>query len=169
MVCLHTPSSNVGWPQVTEALVKQKLHIIAAAKARQFSTSGCSHTQPSSYDDNLQQCVNSYSRWALQIQKRRDGTHHDAEIHVFFSNLLPPVSVNLNMYSLTIYNHMDVINVFKILTHHTSRKVTKLILFALNSINISKQRTLSDSLTREGGSCFVGEGSMKTQSLWFFF
>lgn len=49
---------------------------------------------------------------ALWSQKRRNGTHtHDAEICVFLffsiSALFPPV--NLIMYLLTVYNHMDAV------------------------------------------------------------
>ena len=53
---------------------------------------GPGHTEPSSSVVKLHQCVNSFSKPTLQIQKRYDGTHNDVDICVFFSNVFTLVS-----------------------------------------------------------------------------
>ena len=71
-----------------QALPTQRLHIISAAKARHFYTFVCSHwTQQ------------------LQIQKRRDGTHGEVKIYVFFSMCFPWVPNFLEVYGFS-YNEL---------------------------------------------------------------
>ena len=66
------------------------------------------HAEPSSSSVKLHQCVISYSMLALWIQRRHGSTGHDVKICViFFFPQCPPV--NLNMYPLTVYNHMNAV------------------------------------------------------------
>ena len=52
----------------------------------------------------------------------------------------------------------------EILTLHTSWKVSEKFSALNYRIAISKRLTLSDSLTRGEGGCFVGESSLKSRS-----
>ena len=56
------------------------------------------HTEPSSSGVKPYQCVNSHSKSALLIQKRRAGTRHDVDVCVFLSTNFhqrPPVNLNM--------------------------------------------------------------------------
>ena len=82
--------------------------IIGMVKAHLLSTFVFFHAEPSSSSIKLHQCVSSYSMLALWIQRRHGSTGHDVKICViFFFPQCPPV--NLNMYPLTVYNHMDAV------------------------------------------------------------
>ena len=77
----------------------------------------------------------------------------------------PPV--NLNMYPLTVYNHRDVVimcsdwetNPPNILE---SDNVTFFALNYMTTYSPSVNWTLSGSLTRGKGGCFLGESSLKS-------
>ena len=90
------------------ALFTQRLCIISAVKARHFSAFVFDHSEPSSSGIKQLQCVILYSNQAQQNRKRRTVHIMIPRSEWLFSacfHWCPPV--NLNMYLLTDYNHMD--------------------------------------------------------------
>ena len=75
---------------------------------RQFSAVVCSHRA-----EHLQckdeAVSNSHRKPLPRILKRRGGPRHNDDVCVFLKVLSQCLPVNLTMYPLTVYNHMDAV------------------------------------------------------------
>ena len=94
------------WCRDTSHFHTEKPHNITVAAVCQFSALGCSHKAEQRWRKEEPLC-NSHIKPALWLLKQRDGTHHDDDVYVFIKGFPRCPPVNLNMYMLNVYNHMD--------------------------------------------------------------
>ena len=100
----------------------------------------CLFTQSQAAHLKDEPLCNSHRKPAPQILKSHDGTCHDDDICVFFKVFPRCPPVNLNTYPLTVYNHMDDVNMFQLRSWPTRhpRKLHCSLYITYNIIAISK-------------------------------